>query len=88
MVASASRHLTATACLGNLCFARYLLMSGASAGHDGVSLNGNNLTVVIGSTPTLQGRAVAGDTMTVPAEGACAVGFVEAEYAQPVAACV
>ena len=66
----------------------YMLTSAGSARRDTVDLNGENLTVSIGSAPSLQGRAVAGDTVTVPAEGACAVGFVEAEYAQPVAACM
>ena len=66
---------------------RYVLTSAGSAGHDTLNLNGETLNVSIGSVPVLQGRAVAGDTVTVPAAGACAVGFVEVKYAQPVAAC-
>jgi hypothetical protein len=66
----------------------YMLTSADSAGQDTIKLNGQNLTVSTGNVPTLQGRVVAGDTVVVPAEGECAVGFVEAEYAQPAAACM
>ena len=63
-------------------------MSAADAGHDTLTLNEEALTVTIGSAPTLQGTIVVGNTVTVPTKGACAVAFVEVEYAHPVAACM
>ena len=66
----------------------YMLTSVGGAGRDALNLNGEELVAGTGTVPTLQGRRVAGDTVTVPAEGSCAVGFVEVEYAQPVGACV
>ena len=66
----------------------YMLMSAGGVGHDALDLNGEKLNVSIGHAPTLQGKTVQGDTVVVPAVGACAVGFVEAEYTQTVAACM
>jgi hypothetical protein len=49
---------------------------------------GRNLTVSVDAPlPTLEGMAVAGDSTTMPTTGVCTVGFVQAEYSSPVAAC-
>ena len=59
-----------------------------AAADDMVRLNGKNLTVSVDSPlPSLEGEAAQGSRATVPAGGVCAVGFVQAEYSAPVAAC-
>ena len=64
-------------------------LSGLSPSDDMISLNGANLTVSVDAPlPTLDGVGVPGDVTAVPATGVCTVGFVQAEYSEPVAACM
>lgn len=63
-------------------------LSALSPADDMVSLNGQNLTVsVTAPLPDLNGEVTQGDRVVMPASGVCTVGFVEAEYQTPVAAC-
>ena len=53
-----------------------------------ISLNGENLTVSVSAPlPSLTGAISHGDSVTLPAGDVCVAGFVEAVYAEPVAAC-
>ena len=64
-------------------------LSGLSPGDDMISLNGVNLTVSLDAPlPSLDGMKVPGAATTLPATGVCTVGFVQAEYSEPVAACM
>jgi|EP01046_Picozoa_sp_COSAG06_P034269 hypothetical protein len=68
-------------------------LSARSPSDDMISLNGKNLTVYVdGPLPSLDGMPVSvGDSysssVTMPTTGVCTVGFVEAQYSSPVAAC-
>jgi hypothetical protein len=63
-------------------------LSALSPADDMVSLNGRNLSVsVTAPLPDLGGEVTQGDRVVIPASGVCTVGFVEAEYKTPVAAC-
>jgi hypothetical protein len=65
-------------------------LSAADPADDMISLNGKNLSVsVAGPLPSLEGESTPpGERVTMPASGVCTVGFVEAVYATPVAACL
>ena len=64
-------------------------LSALSPGDDMISLNGANLTVSLDAPlPSLDGHEIDGGATTVPADGVCTVGYVQAEYGQPVAACM
>ena len=63
-------------------------LDATAAADDMVRLNGRNLSVSVDSPlPSLEGEAARGSRATVPAGGVCAVGFVQAEYSAPAAAC-
>ena len=65
-------------------------LSAKSAANDMLQLNGKNLTVAVDAPlPSLDGvLAAATDITTVPALGVCKSGFVQAEYSEPLAACM
>jgi hypothetical protein len=66
---------------------QYWLSSGASV-DNGVMFNGKELVVGVGlPLPSLAGELVQGDTVVIPAAGACTVGFVHAVYEHPIEAC-
>ena len=63
-------------------------LSALDPGDDMISLNGKNLTVSADAPlPSMEGVAATGDSTVMPATGVCTVGFVQAEYSSPVAAC-
>lgn len=63
-------------------------MQGGNPSADMISLNGENLAVSVSTpVPSLTGVTSHGDAVTLPAGDVCVAGFVEAVYAEPVAAC-